>query len=398
MNHPLYSVVNVRNIGLESTDAGWDVIWPAMQQDVDFGREFIKRLADPMGRNGGPVGSRLSELHLADLYLWLVCQFPDGTNLRPIGFHQITIEEDIAYFRDAIREQLRNRGTQDALQELQRIARELPDQDFSSDVAHSLELVRNRMWQAPGPREIMVLVRDRNTGLVESREQLLDLVIESLGELHKQLHGQYTAVYDLWNDVNLSQLRHMAESLPDLLGGEDHGPKDVVTKALGGVNWGKVGRDKVYLPKDEEHLSDYIARYLRPEYETRGIVINREVQVRRDRTDIHINTFKRAPDGTASDPITAVIEVKGCWNPKLNTAMQTQLADRYLRVLGTTSVAGIYLVGVFDCLSWFKGDPRRAKCRVPDISATQAQFDQQAEGLSQDGLRIRAYVLDARLS
>ena len=77
---------------------------------------------------------------------------------------------------------------------------------------------------------------------VESNEQLLNVVIESLYRLQAELHGELAAVGDLWNN-----------------------------------------QEKEWWPKQEEDISDYIARFLRKDLSERGVVVNREVQIRRGR-------------------------------------------------------------------------------------------------------------------
>jgi hypothetical protein len=382
---------------LQAPDAAWGVVWPAIQHDAAFGRRLIECLADGVGRNGQLVGSKLSDAGLGNLLSWLLREFPGKDCERPRRFHAITIEEKVAWFQNAIQAQLRDRATPESLQELQRIALEFPEWYWDADLLHATELVRNRNWNAPQPSEILRLAKDPGAGLVESREQLLELVLDALTWFQDQLQGQYSAVYDLWNDVTCSQVRKMAETVAANPGAGSEGAEGAIAGAWREVNWRQIGRNKFYLPKDEEHLSDYVARYLSDQFLKRGIVINREVRVRRDRTDIHINTFSLLPDGTEFDPITVVIEVKGCWNARVRTAMEEQLVDQYLRPLGTSCTAGVYLVGMFNCPAWFENDPRRAECRNSRNEQLQAQLDLQAAGLLIKGLAVRVFTLDARL-
>jgi len=91
------------------------------------------------------------------------------------------------------------------------------------------------------------------------------------------------------------------------------------------------------------------------------------------------------------DSISAVIETKGCWNPDLMTAIETQLHDDYLTRLG--SPIGIYLVGWFDKGPWEPADPRRA--RAPDWTAADTQRHLDAEAARLTGrFLVGAVVLD----
>ena len=50
-------------------------------------------------------------------------------------------------------------------------------------------------------------------------------------------------------------------------------------------------RNAQYCPKEELHLSDYVARHFRENLEQqRGVIINREVQIRKGQTDLHFDS------------------------------------------------------------------------------------------------------------
>jgi hypothetical protein len=100
-------------------------------------------------------------------------------------------------------------------------------------------------------------------------------------------------------------------------------------------------------PVWEDHLSNLICAFLREHLTTKKPVINREVEIqpsKRDgsRTDIHV----QAPDPSdaALQPLTAIIEVKGCWNAQIKTGIPEQLIP-YLQP--RPGWAGIFLVGHF---------------------------------------------------
>jgi hypothetical protein len=164
----------------------------------------------------------------------------------------------------------------------------------------------------------------------------------------------------------------------------------------------KVNNKTIYRPKDENRLSDYVKRYLDEDLRQRGIIFNREVEIRRgagpgtgERTDIHVDAVLRSLNGDVYDRVSAIIEVKGCWHPELYHAMKTQLVDRYLK--DNRCQHGLYLIGWFDCVQWDSNDPR--KSQVPQLSRAEAKakFEAQAEELSRQGVRIRAFILNAAL-
>jgi hypothetical protein len=139
---------------------------------------------------------------------------------------------------------------------------------------------------------------------------------------------------------------------------------------------------------------------LRRELVGAGIFANREVEVSRrpgdpvgQRTDILINTFRLATDGTPLDPIAAVIEVKGCWNPELFTALEGQLVRDYMVQL--RAPVGIYLVGWFDAAQWDDTDSRRRQVPRAELAKVRDRLDRQAAE-APEGFQVRAIVLDVR--
>lgn len=374
--------------------AGWDVVWPAFQEDGEFGQEVVKSIVSGWPHRGELVQTKLTEIQLADFYIWLVHQFPPAQDPKSEG--EITVERELARFRDSMLMHLREKGTKMACQELQRIIDEFPELNLRWHLAQARDLFRRETWIWPKPEHILELARSQDKGLVESGEQLLDLIIESLERLRKQLHNdKLPAVLDLWSEIDWSRVRRIAESLPTEPKANFEGQKDDIANSWRHVNWKKFGRTKLYIPKDEGSLSDYIARHLK-ELESRGIVVNREVNVRheRGRTDIFVDAFRKRDDGTAYDIITAVIEVKGCWNTEVERAMEAQLVDEYLR---SSSSYGLYLVGFFNCDQWRPSDWRKKKCQKYTLEKLKTQLETQASDLSGDGLQVRASVIDARL-
>jgi hypothetical protein len=217
-------------------------------------------------------------------------------------------------------------------------------------------------WIPPRPDMILRMGRDRDLRLVESGEQLLDVVITSLRRLEQELQVETPAAPDLWNEV----------------------------------------KKGVFRPKDENELSDYLVRHLRSDIQRRGIVANREVEIRPgegqargERTDIHIDAVARGRRPEELAVISVTVETKGCWNRHLRTDMEHQLRDRYLA--GTECHHGLYLVGWFICPQWDPDDERNSRTPRMTGEEAQRQFDDQAALLSQPPVRIRALVLNAAL-
>lgn len=357
------AIVGARVLMTHADDAGWSVVWPAIQQDTEFGREVIEAVAHRAGRQRVRVGQVLTEDQLAELYIWLVRQCPYAEDPQYDEGHWVGPRESIGNWRDAILRHLQQRGTPQTCEAIRRIIRELPELHWLKwTLLEAQDLARRRTWVPPQAADILKIATNQDARLVQSGDQLLDVLIESLKRLEARLQGETPAVIDLWNEI--------------------------------GKN--------VYRPKDENRLSDYVKRHLDEDLTQRGVIVNREVEIRRgegsgrgERTDIHVDAVVWAPHGEVYDSITAIIEVKGCWHPELNHAMQTQLAERYLK--DNRCQHGLYLVGWFNCDQWDEKDHRMRE--VPELTTNEAHklFDDQAAQLSQEGRRIKALVINTAL-
>lgn len=189
------------------------------------------------------------------------------------------------------------------------------------------------------------------------------------------LQGQTPAVIDLWNEIKWGQVKNLAGSLVNYLKGKrqinlDSSAEFEVWK---GVHWRKI-TDSTYLPKDENSLSDYVARYLKNYLYQKGIIINREVEIRRgERTDIQVDAVRKKQNGDVYDSVTVIIEVKGCWNDELNSAMEIQLVNRYLK--DNTCQHGVYLIGWFNSEQWDNSDSRKSKAPKISIDKAREKFE-----------------------
>ena len=149
------------------------------------------------------------------------------------------------------------------------------------------------------------------------------------------------------------------------------------------------------------HLSDYIKSHLNAELRQRGVIVNREVEIRSgiidpgEKTDIHVDAISRNAKSNTFDRVSVIIEVKGCWNDEVETAMQTQLVQRYLRE--NQCKCGIYVVGWYLCDAWTH-DYRKNRTHKMSLEQARLLYNAQALSLSNDGLDIRAFVLNTALS
>ena len=338
--------------------AGWPVVWLAMQQDLEFGKEVVFEVAQ-VDRHSASIGQKLSEEQLADLFIWLARQFPYSEDPVYDETHWVGPRERVAEWKNSILNQLKNRCTQEACNAIQGIVRELPELAWLKWTLLDARIIaRRHTWLPYRPEEILKMVTNRQLRLVNSGEQLLDVLVESLKRYEAKLQGETPSVIDLWNE-------------------------------------------NPYRPKDEGRFSDHIKRHLEEDLRQRGIIVNREVRIRRgvgagtgEQTDIHVDAITQS-QGETYDSVTVIIEVKGCWNDELRQAMRTQLVDRYLK--DNRCQNGLYLIGWFNCEQWDDEDNRKKKASKISLNEAKADFDVQAQEISQGNIKVRALVLNAAL-
>lgn len=269
--------------------------------------------------------------------------------------------------RRGIINQLINRGTQEACIAIQRLIQELPNLGWLKRVLVDAQAnMRRKTWRPLELEHIRQLISNTEKRLIQDSNHLLDILIESLGRLESKLQGETPAVRDLWD-------------------------QDKVNKTT-------------YRPLNENDLSDYIKRFLEDDLKHRGIIVNREVEIRRnlggnsgERTDIHIDAVLQNKASSELDLVTVIIEVKGCWHGEIFSAMQSQLVGRYLS--DNPHACGLYLVGWFKCQQWDSKDLRyrNSKTKDLDLDTVKTKLYDQAQGLSSENLRVRAFVLNAAL-
>jgi predicted NACHT family NTPase len=363
-------IVAARMLTIYADDASWSTLWSVVQQDLKFGREVFEAIALRVGYQN-IMQHNLNEDHLANLYIFLVQQFPESEELksqdnRGAIFKPQESIDGIKRWRSNILQRLQSIGSVEAFEALRKMIVELPEQkgDLQQKLLAIESSIRRTTWKYPKPEEFLELILNREKRLVQNGEQLLNVLIESLDRLELELQGETPAVRDLWDKNN--------------------------------------GNNNLFRPIDENAFSDYVKRFLDKDLKSRGIVINREVELRRgsggkpgERTDIHVDAVIQLPNGEKYDSITVIIEVKGCWHQEVQTAMESQLVNRYLAE--NTCNYGLYLIGWFNCTQWDSDDSRRKKAPNNAIDEARATYNSQAEKLSLSGNVIRAYVMNTAL-
>jgi hypothetical protein len=345
---------------MNASDAGWARVWPILSTHKDFGRQVMESLS--YGRPGGvDFVKNLTEQQLGELYVWMVENYPI-VERRTLSGAMSSVDTAVM-FRDSVLEHLKRRGSFAACEAIGRIMEALPQHGWlERQLEEAKVLARAATWEPISPGQFLAMALDSDRRFVETPKQLMEVLLGSLARLQFRLHDELPAVKDLWN-----------------------------------------GSAGTFWPKDEQDLSIYVARHLRDDLNGRGVIVNREVQIRRgsgdgtgQSTDIHVDATVPGRTAGTYERTYVIIEVKGNWHRELRSAMQTQLRDRYLK--NNACKNGIYLVGWFSCEGWRETDPREKQCPKITLPEAAEEFRQQAASLSKDGYLIRAFVLDVSLS
>lgn len=346
-------------------DCSWDVLWPAMQEDDEFADAIVDEVCSGARRSDLPF-KHLTERQVADFYVWMVRRYPRSEYFIDWDHGMITYgrKENISEWRDEAVTHLRDRGTFEACHQIERVVVKLPSLretlKWTLDAARAQ--ARLRTWLPPTPDHVLALTARPGTRLVQNGDQLLEVLVESLGRLEHKLQGETPSAPDLWNERD----------------------------------------DGTYRPKDEEAFSDYVKRHLQEDLGDQGIVVNREVVIRRgegqgrgERTDVHVDAVLQDPGVEERATVTVIIEAKGCWYYQLFKAMEAQLVGRYLE--DNRCRHGLYLIAWFSCPQWDPEDSRRKVAMRRNREEVHQKLESRASSLSERDLHVRAMILNTAL-
>ena len=333
--------------------------WPNILRDEELAKEILSKFADRHFHSAGVLALRVSEREAADLYVWVLEKYPKADDPGKSETCFVRQYDAVVEFRDGLLRALAERGSTAAVREIERLSKLLPN---DSSLKWAKIRARNTMlaatWQPPAVSDLISLCRDADRRIVETGDQLLEVVIESLGRWDALLQGTPPAAPGLWDGNQ---------------------------------------------PKSEDAFSNAAIIHLRQDLANRGIVLNREVVIRPgekpggkgERTDILVEAVRQDEFGEPYRRVSVIVEAKGCWNPGLRTDIREQLAERYLK--DNECQHGLYLVGWFFCPQWDKTDSRYRTSPKVEVSEIRRDLSKTASELSTDGRVIRVLVVRSGL-
>jgi hypothetical protein len=168
---------------LSSAQPGtFEVVWPAIQSDEEFGKGVLLDFADEPIPDMPAVFTSLNEDQLGKLFVWLEERFPRASDpTHGAGAHSMEPRDSVAQFRDGVLQALVVRGTIKAVESLRRVQAALPHLNWI--YVHVLNAEANMMratWTPPTPSDVLAIVRDSRLRLISNARELVDVAIESL--------------------------------------------------------------------------------------------------------------------------------------------------------------------------------------------------------------------------
>jgi hypothetical protein len=223
--------------------------------------------------------------------------------------------------------------------------------------------MRRRAWSAPRTDVINGLLKNQDSRLLRTEDDLLAVVVESINRLEDRLQRRANSPIDeYWRQRKIE------------------------------------GKKKVFAPIGEVPAAKKIGTWLEDDLDKhKGITVQREVSVQwNQRTDLEVRAV--AVHNDQARPLEITIEVKGCWHADVNQSLVTQLRNGYLKKSGRTH--GIYLVLWTQCAAWNDPDDSRRN-RLPErtLAGAQDQFVAQKSAFASASLGycIEPMLLDLSL-
>ncbi|MDD4651244.1 MAG: hypothetical protein PHQ34_03340 [Methanothrix sp.] len=158
------AVIAASALMIHANDSDWSILWSAIQRDPEFGKNVIAYVSQnrhDVERNG----LKLNESQLADLYIWLACQYPHNEDIIHEGVFTPSIRDSIGDFRDSVLNQLKLAGNIEACEEIKRISEELPDLGSLKWVLYEAKTItRRKMWTPLPPEKIIEIAQRAKFG------------------------------------------------------------------------------------------------------------------------------------------------------------------------------------------------------------------------------------------
>ena len=261
----------------------WKTIWPIFQANPPLGVEVLGLIASE--HEFSSFATKLSEDEIAEICIWLSKLGYDkenGVDDRDEG-SLVAGPVALAHWWNSLINFLTYKGTVRGCDSIRKLMAALPQYEgLKWSLREAQERMRRATWTPPSPDEVIALLGKADVRMVRNGRELLEVLTESLNRLQSELQGITPSAEDLWSELPRSK-----------------------------------GDERLFRPKNENFLSNYVKRYLERDLRQRGLILNREVQMRApmggkkgEDTDIFIDVLISGIQSSESERLSAVIEVK----------------------------------------------------------------------------------------
>jgi hypothetical protein len=340
----------------------WELVWDKLCGEVSFAEKVFLTIAGNLELGDRRRNPNLTPERLGQSVELLYKLFPPSEIEHKSGY--VSPRQAIADRRRWMTDLLTACPDREAGDQLIRLAKLFPEHqiEFRYRYQDHLKTRRRQLWEPPSPTDLVEIITRSEARLVRSGGDLFELLLESLRRFEDFYSRSELRAFDrLWR-------------------------------------WqGSGNRRSQFEPKDEESLSDELARWLKGDIgKESGIVVGREVQVERGmKTDLLVTAISLTGDGEkdAAELHTVIVEVKGCWNTRVKEDLEDQLVAKYL--VEHAWQFGIYVVGWFLCEKWQDGKNYLASTTLESAKEEVARLAQDASNRHPE-LILSGGVLDCR--
>lgn len=132
------------------------VVWPLIQSSATVGQRIVEAVSDAWGNP--KFVHKWSDEAIGELFVWIAKRYPySDTTDRTGGAFMVGTAETVASLRDALLTHLRNRGTAESVEALQRAGKELNVPWMKWHVVEAKNAGVRRGWQPVDPSYVLSL-------------------------------------------------------------------------------------------------------------------------------------------------------------------------------------------------------------------------------------------------
>ncbi len=163
------SIVAAAALLMDGGGQAWGAVIQVVKAHANWGKKLMAFLSQSASGLDVAVPADMDEESLADLYLWLGRHFAQGDEPVAEGVSADPSRIAISHFRDRLLRSLQTQGTEASVEELGRIADELPDHEWVRLMGvEARRMVAARAWAPLAPEAVLRIGRRGSDSALES--------------------------------------------------------------------------------------------------------------------------------------------------------------------------------------------------------------------------------------